>query len=253
VTPALSFDDISLVFPNGVATLDGFSMDIEPGEVVGVVGPSGSGKSTLLNIAAGLITPSHGSVSYYGDRITGPNKRVGYVTQRDLLLPWRTVRENVSLPLELRKVSRAERAIRLEQVIDQVGLQGFEDSYPSQLSGGMLKRAALARTLAYQPDMYLMDEPFASLDAQLRMHMHDELMRITTDTGATVIFVTHDLAEAITLSDRIVVVSRRPARIKYTATVNLPRPRKAAASQASPEFSRLFQRLWTEMDHVRED
>jgi NitT/TauT family transport system ATP-binding protein len=253
MTYALSFDRVSLVFPNGVSALDNFTLDIKAGEVVSIVGPSGSGKSTLLNVAAGLIRPSAGTVTYFGEPVSGPNKRVGYVTQRDLLLPWRRVRENIRLPLELRSVPRAERERRVAEVIELVGLSGFENSYPSQLSGGMLKRAALARTLAYQPDTYLMDEPFASLDAQLRIEMHDELMRIASLTKATIVFVTHDLGEAITLSDRIVVVSRRPAAIKHIAEVDLPRPRKAAVAQSSPEFTRLFQLLWNQLDHVRHD
>lgn len=253
MTQALSFRDVSLVFRNRVATLDHFSLDIEEGEIVGIVGPSGSGKSTLLNIAAGLMTPSGGEVRYFGESLRGPNPRVGYVTQRDQLLPWRTVADNVRLPLELRKLSRAARKQRVFEVIEQVGLRGFESSYPSQLSGGMLKRAALARTLAYKPDTYLMDEPFASLDAQLRTEMHSELMSICAATGATVIFVTHDLGEAITLSDRVVVVSRRPAQIKLIADIKLPRPRDAGLAQTSSEFAHLYATLWGALDHSRPD
>lgn len=249
----ISFKDIGIVFRTGTQALGGVSLDVHEGEFLAIVGPSGCGKSTLLNIAAGLMEPTVGEVTYGGKPVRGPNRQVGYVTQKDQLLPWRTVEKNVMLPLEFRGVSTTEARRRAATVIEQVGLAGFEKSYPSQLSGGMLKRASLARTMVYEPSTYLMDEPFASLDAQLRMVMHDELLRIWRDTGSTFVFVTHDLAEAITLADRIVVISSRPGRVKLVTDVPIGRPRSAVTAHESPEFSGLLSRLWEALDHPKEE
>lgn len=244
----ISFTNVGIVFPTGTRALDNVTLQVREGEFLAVVGPSGCGKSTLLNLAAGLMRPTVGTVEYGGEPVTGPNRRVGYVTQKDQLLPWRTVERNVMLPLEFRGTPKAEAKSRVAAVIEQVGLKGFENSYPAQLSGGMLKRAALARTMVYEPGTYLMDEPFASLDAQLRMVMQDELLRIWRETKSTVVFVTHDLAEAITLADRVVVISSRPGRIKMVTDVDLPRPRSAVTAHEAPEFSALLSRLWAALD-----
>jgi NitT/TauT family transport system ATP-binding protein len=248
----ISFKGVGIVFPTGTRALDEVTLDVHDGEFVAVVGPSGCGKSTLLNLAAGLMRPTIGSVHYGGAPVAGPNRQVGYVTQKDQLLPWRTVERNVMLPLEFRGTPKAEAKRRVAAVIEQVGLTGFERSYPAQLSGGMLKRAALARTMVYSPGTYLMDEPFASLDAQLRMVMQDELLRIWRETKSTVVFVTHDLAEAITLADRVVVISARPGRIKMVTDVDLPRPRSAVTAHEAPEFSALLSRLWAALDQPAE-
>lgn len=248
----IAFTDVGIVFPTGTRALSDVTLQVQEGEFLAVVGPSGCGKSTLLNLAAGLMRPTVGTVHYGGSPVTGPNRQVGYVTQKDQLLPWRTVAKNIMLPLEFRGVGKAEARRRVAAVIEQVGLDGFENSYPGQLSGGMLKRAALARTMVYSPSTYLMDEPFASLDAQLRMVMQDELLRIWRETASTVIFVTHDLAEAITLADRIVVISARPGRIKMITDVDLPRPRSAVSAHEAPEFSTLLSRLWSSLDHPAE-
>lgn len=219
-------------------------LEIRRGEFVAVVGPSGCGKSTLLNMVAGTLSPTEGHVLYDGQAVDGPNHRVGYITQKNLCLPWRTVEQNVRLPLEFRGYAkdRADHVVR--DVIGRVGLLGFERAYPSQLSGGMLQRVAIARTLAYGPEAYLMDEPFASLDAQLRTEMHAELLRLWEGSQSTIIFVTHDLMEALTLADRVAVISRRPGTVKLLRSVNISRPRDIISAQTSPEFSEHFRTLW---------
>jgi NitT/TauT family transport system ATP-binding protein len=218
-------------------------------EFVALVGPSGCGKSTVLNLVAGLHAATTGVVQYDGSPITGPNRRVGYMTQKDTLLPWRTAADNIRIALELRcrPTSRADAADRVRQMIDLVGLAGFEKHYPAELSGGMRKRVAMARTLIYEPETLLMDEPFGALDAQLKLLMLDELQRLTRDRRMTVMFVTHDLGEAITLADRIVVFSARPGGIKSIHRVNLPRPRDVFRIRFSEAFGRLHEKLWDEL------
>jgi NitT/TauT family transport system ATP-binding protein len=223
------------------------SFSVARGEFVAVVGPSGCGKSTLLNMVAGMLRPSEGDVHYDGALVTGPNRRVGYVTQKNFLLPWRTVRKNIMLPLQFRRYGKEEARRIAADVIRQMGLEGFEDSFPAQLSGGMAQRVAIGRTLAYSPEAYLMDEPFASLDAQLRTSMHADLMRLWETTGATFVFVTHDLREAITLADRVIVMTNRPGTIKVDQKIDLPRPRDVE-TQTSPEFNRYFRLLWSALD-----
>lgn len=220
---------------------------VRRGEFVSVVGPSGCGKSTLLNLAAGLMRPSSGQVRYGGQPVKGINQRVGYITQRDNLLPWATVYDNIVLGLKIRGVPRAELRALAERFIHMVGLQDFVKHYPSELSGGMRKRVALARTLIYSPEMVLMDEPFSALDAHVKLVMHAELLRIWEADRKTILFITHDLTEAITLSDRVVILSMRPATVKLVLDINLPRPRDAFALQTSPEFHSLFSTLWGEL------
>jgi NitT/TauT family transport system ATP-binding protein len=224
------------------------SLQVRKGEFLAIVGPSGCGKSTLLNMVAGTLRPSSGAVSYQGEPVSGANRDVGYITQKNYCLPWRTVEANVRLPLEFRRVPRAEMAGRVQRALTQVGLAGFEKAYPRQLSGGMLQRVMIARTLAYEPHTYLMDEPFGSLDAQLRMRMHGELLKLWQDTGATFVFVTHDLQEAITLADRVVVMSKRPGRPKLIVDIDLPRPRDVVDVQANPAFGAYFKQLWAALD-----
>src|SRR5512134_3511862 len=176
------------------------TLTIERREIVAVIGPSGCGKSTLLNMIAGLYAPTRGQVVYKGATVSGVNTDVGYMTQKDNLLPWRSVRDNVAFPLELAGVKKSERATRADQVIAHVGLEGFAHRFPHELSGGMRKRACLARMLLYGAETALLDEPFAALDAQLKLSMHDLLLRLAAETGQTVVFVTHDLMEAVTLA-----------------------------------------------------
>jgi len=237
-----------------VTACEAVDLTVQRGEFMAVVGPSGCGKSTLLNMAAGLMAPSAGQVLYDGRPVPLPNTDVGYLTQRDTLLPWRTVEDNVAIALELRGQSRADRLRRAHEWLDRMGLSGFEKSYPAQLSGGMRRRVALARTLAYEPETILMDEPFGALDAQLRMVMHEELLKLWTGTRKTVIFVTHDLAEALTLADRIAVFSARPGRIRSVEIVDLPRPRDVFRVRFDPHFGELHDRLWSYLEaSVRSD
>jgi len=220
------------------------NLEIETGRFICLIGPSGSGKSTLLNMTAGLFHPSRGKVFYNGQEIKGVNTRVGYITQADNLLSWRTLEENVGVALEIQGVSKSERRTRVAQVLGQVGLTGFEKSYPSQLSGGMRKRATLARTLIYSPETLLMDEPFGALDAMLKSQLQTELLRLWEADRKTVLFVTHDLDEAILLADEIVVFGTNPGRIVHRETVTFERPRDLIEIRNSPGFAQVWQRLW---------
>jgi NitT/TauT family transport system ATP-binding protein len=224
-------------------------LDIRPQEFIALVGPSGCGKSTILNMIAGLMRPTAGEVLYDGQPVTGPNRRVGYMTQKDTLLPWRTTRDNIRIALELKShaTPRAEAEERVRQMIELVGLKGFENHVPAELSGGMRKRAAMARTLIYEPETLLMDEPFGALDSQLKLLMLDQLQSLTQHRRMSVVFVTHDLGEAITLSDRIVVLSARPGRIRAIHDVKLERPRDVFKVRFTAAFSEQHERLWDEL------
>ncbi len=227
-----------------VEALRDFNLNIDKREIVAVIGPSGCGKSTLLNMIAGLYTPSRGRVIYKGVPVTDVNTDVGYMTQKDNLLPWRNVRDNIAFPLELAGTPKPERAARADAVIKQVGLDGFEARYPTELSGGMRKRACLARMMLYGAETALLDEPFAALDAQLKLVMHDLLLRLAHDSGQTVVFVTHDLMEAVTLADRVIVCTRRPAMIALEQAIPLPRPRDVLNVRFTNEFKELYDTLW---------
>jgi NitT/TauT family transport system ATP-binding protein len=217
---------------------------IERREIVAVIGPSGCGKSTLLNMIAGLYAPTHGQIVYKGAKVSTINTDVGYMTQKDNLLPWRSVRDNVAFPLELAGVAKAERLARADQVIEHVGLQGFEDRYPNELSGGMRKRACLGRMLLYGAETALLDEPFAALDAQLKLSMHDLMLRLVSENRQTVVLVTHDLMEAVTLADRVLVCTRRPASIALEQRIDLPRPRDVLNVRFSSAFKEHYDTLW---------
>lgn len=227
--------------------LQGVNLAIPQGRFVSFVGPSGCGKSTLLNMVAGLIRPTEGVVQYKGRAVEGVNTDVGYITQDDNLMPWRTLIENVQVALEFRGVPAEERKSRAQEYIRRVGLAGFDHHYPHELSGGMRKRTALIRTLIYDPDVILMDEPFGPLDAQTRVILQDELLRLWEGTDKTIIFVTHDLVEAIALSDEIVLFSRAPGTIKQVYTVPLARPRDVFRIHAAPQFPAFFDRLWRDL------
>ena len=220
---------------------------IEPGQFVTFVGPSGCGKSTLLNMIAGLVRPTEGVVRYKGTPVTDVNTKVGYITQDDNLLPWRTLQENVEVALEFRGLPPKYRREHAAKYIAMVGLGGFEHLYPHELSGGMRKRTALVRTLIYEPDVILMDEPFGPLDAQTRVILQDELLKIWQGSGKTVVFVTHDLVEAIALSDQVVLFSRAPGTIKQVYQVPLPRPRDVFHIHAHPNFAEFYDRLWRDL------
>ncbi len=220
----------------------GFSVD--PGEFVTLVGPSGCGKSTLLNMVAGLFGPTSGRVIYRGRDVDAINRASGYMTQNDHLLPWRDVIGNILVPLEIGNVPRAERLTRARKLIEMMGLGGFERSYPSQISGGMKKRTALARLLAYDPETLLMDEPFAALDAQMRLAHQIELRRLCRTLGKTVLFVTHDLDEAVALGDRCVVFTKRPGRVRQIVDIALPPDRDIAQLRTDSAYQRQCAELW---------
>jgi NitT/TauT family transport system ATP-binding protein len=251
----LSLEGVSKAFErdsNAIMALAPTDLSVEREEFVALVGPSGCGKSTILNMVAGLLRPSAGRLRYDGRPVDDLNLRVGYMTQRDTLLPWRTVADNIGSPLELsaHRTSRRERDDKVRRMIELVGLKGFEKHYPGELSGGMRRRVALARMLIYDPETLLMDEPFGALDAQLKLVMHDEIQRIVGLGRKTVLFVTHDLAEAIALGDRVVVFSGRPGRIKTVRKVDLPRPRDVFRIRFAPRFTELHEELW---DHLQDE
>jgi NitT/TauT family transport system ATP-binding protein len=227
-----------------VCAVENVNLDIARGELITIVGPSGCGKSTLLNMTAGLFQPSSGAVLYNGAEVGTYNLKTGYITQNDHLLPWRDVAGNIAVPMEIQGKSRTEIKSRIEELVGLVGLAGFEKSYPSQLSGGMRKRTALARLLAYDPETLLMDEPFAALDAQLRLNMQIELLKVSRRLNKTVIFVTHDLDEAVALGDRCVVFSPRPGTIRQVVKSPLPRERDLLRLRHDPNYIALTAELW---------
>jgi len=226
-----------------VTALNNFNLDVARGEFVSIVGPSGCGKSTFLNILLGLIEPDNGQMQLNGTRITGPSQERAMVFQEFGLLPWRTVTANVELGLELKGVPAGQRLARANELIKLVGLSGFERHYPHELSGGMKQRVGLARALATEPEVLLMDEPFAALDAQTRDLMQAELLQIWERTQKTVLFVTHSIEEAAYLSDRVVVMTARPGRTKDILKILLPRPRDYEM-RLTPEFNEIKLRIW---------
>ena len=231
-----------------VVALDAFSLTIETGEFVAFVGPSGCGKSTLLNMIAGVLPLNAGRIVHDGREVSGPNTEVGYMTQVDSLLPWRTAENNIALPLSLRGVPSQEVKRRCAELLQMTNLEAFGKHFPAELSGGMRKRVALAQVLAYNPSTLLMDEPFGALDAQLKLVMQDELLKIWDKSNRTVVFVTHDLAEAIALADRVIVFSGRPGRLKMEEKINLPRPRDVFKVRFTTEFQEIFERLWAGLE-----
>jgi NitT/TauT family transport system ATP-binding protein len=239
--------DIGLVFESKerapVTALSGFNVQVARGEFVSIVGPSGCGKSTFLNMLLGLIKPGSGEMRIDDATITGPGQERAMVFQEFGLLPWRTVQANVELGLELKGAPAAQRAARAHELIKLVGLKGFERHYPHELSGGMKQRVGLARALATDPEVLLMDEPFAALDAQTRDLMQTELLRIWERTKKTVLFVTHSIEEAAYLSDRVVVMTARPGRTKQTLDIALPRPRDYEM-RLTAEFNEIKSRIW---------
>ncbi len=219
------------------------NLAIHPKEVVSLIGPSGCGKSTLLNMGSGLAKPTEGSVKVAGQPVTGPHRDVAFMLQKDLLLPWRTISENVQLGMEMRGQSRAERAETAQRLLKQFHLADFGDHYPAQLSGGMRQRAAMARTLAVDPHVLLMDEPFSALDAQTKMILQQDLAQTVRQAGKTVLFITHDLAEAVALSDRILVMSERPGTIVEEIQVDLPDRDRPMQRRTLPAMTGYINRL----------
>jgi NitT/TauT family transport system ATP-binding protein len=230
-----------------VVALEAVDLAIERGEFVTLVGPSGCGKSSLLTLISGLAAPSGGRIRLDGRDIVGTDREVGFITQQDNLFPWRTLIDNVALALELAGAGRQERHREAIRWIKRVGLDGFEHAYPHQLSGGMRQRANIIRTLIYAPSVILMDEPFGPLDAQTRQSLQALLLSIWESQRSTVLFVTHDLTEAIALADRVVLMSARPGRIVRVDRIDIPRPRDIFHLHDLPEFRRLYDALWNEL------
>ena len=223
--------------------LDNINLQVEDGEFVTIVGPSGCGKTTFINLADGLLKPTAGEILIDGKRVTGPGTDRGMVFQDSCLMPWRTVMKNVIFGLECQGLDNGEGQARARQFIKLVGLEGFEDHYPHELSGGMQQRCNLARALTVDPKILIMDEPFAALDAQTREIMQMELLRIWRQSGKTVLFITHQISEAIYLADRVIVFGARPGRVKQTIKINIPRPRDLSVKR-DKVFLEYEDQLW---------
>jgi NitT/TauT family transport system ATP-binding protein len=251
----VAVEDLSMEFISRgqrLVALQNIDLDIAPGEFFVIVGPSGCGKTTLLRILQGLASPTRGRILVGGKPVTGPGTDRGFVFQQDALYPWRSVLRNVGFGLELQGVAKAEARARARAMIDLVGLNGFESHYPHELSGGMRQRVNLARALAIEPAILLMDEPFAALDALTRETMQHELLRIAAAAGTTVIFITHQIDESVFLGDRVAVFATRPGRLQEIIPIDLPRPRPPGIKQ-SPEFqshvARIVQLIGTYKSH----
>jgi len=250
VAPLLSVENVSKEFHargKRVLAVDSLSLSVDEGEFLTVVGPSGCGKSTLLNLIVGLLQTTTGRILFRNRPVDGINPEIGYVTQKDNLLPWRTLMQNVEISLEIREVNQSERKDRAEELIERVGLKGFEEHYPHELSGGMRQRANIIRTLIYDPELILMDEPFGPLDAQTRIVLQEQLLNLWSATKKTIVFITHDLVEAIALADRVVVMTSRPGKVKQIAKVLIPRPRDVYRIHESQEFRNIYESLWKEL------
>ena len=233
--------------------LKDFTLSIKEGEFVAIAGPSGCGKSTLLDILAGLCKADSGSIEIDGKIVKGPALDRGFVMQSYALFPWRTIRKNVEFGLELKKIPKKERSQISGEYIELVGLKGFEDRYPHELSGGMKQRVAIARSLAYDPEVLLMDEPFAAVDSQTRETLQDELLRIWAKTSKTIIFVTHSIEEAVLLADRVVVMTKNPGTIKEIVEIDLPRPRSNLNARTSANYSKIVNKVWELLHNDEEE
>jgi NitT/TauT family transport system ATP-binding protein len=245
----MTYDDGKRTVP----VIGDLSFELQAGEIVSIVGPSGCGKTTLLNILSGLLAPSSGEVRWHGEVLSGIPPRAGYMLQKDLLLPWRTAVANVKLGLEIRGVPEVEADQRSRAMLDQLGLHGFAEDYPSTLSGGMRQRVALARTLIHDPDVLLLDEPFASLDFQTKLLIESDTCRLVRGERRAMLCITHDIEEAVSISDRVLVLSRRPTRIKSVYEIELEGDRTdMMAARESPGFSDYVRSIWRDLDIVRQ-
>ena len=227
-----------------VVAVGDVSFDIGDREFVSIIGPSGCGKSTVLNMIAGLLKPTRGRVLIDGEPVAGPLPKVGYVFQKDTTFPWKTVEQNIGMGLEYRGIRGEERRRRVAEMVKMAKLEGFEQAYPGALSGGMRQRVALMRSFIVEPEVLLMDEPFGSLDTHTALNLHQELLQLWERTRQVIVFVTHNLSEAITLSDRVILLSHRPSQVKEIVEVDIPRPRDVIAVRETPAYHRLYQRLW---------
>jgi NitT/TauT family transport system ATP-binding protein len=252
-TPAdagiLVVDDIVKQFdtPEGpLIAVDRVSLSVRPGEFLAVIGPSGCGKSTLFNIIGGLLDGYQGAVQVGGETVRGPHAAIGMVFQEESTFPWRTVIDNVAFPLEIAGMSKKDRFDKAKKFVTLVGLSGFENRYPAELSGGMRQRVAIARTLASEPKILLMDEPFASLDEQTRLLLGDKVLQIQQDLKQTTLLITHNITEAVQLADRILVMTYRPGRVKRMVEIDLPRPRSSDVV-SSEAFGRYVAQIWSDL------
>jgi NitT/TauT family transport system ATP-binding protein len=233
--------------PEGpLIAVDRVSLSVRPGEFLAVIGPSGCGKSTLFNIIGGLLDGYQGAVTVGGETVRGPHPAIGMVFQEESTFPWRTLIENVAFPLEIAGMSRKDRFVKAKKFIALVGLSGFENRYPAELSGGMRQRVAIARTLASEPKILLMDEPFASLDEQTRLLLGDKVLQIQQDLKQTTLLITHNITEAVQLADRILVMTYRPGRVKRMVEIDLPRPRSSDVV-SSEAFGRYVAQIWSDL------
>jgi NitT/TauT family transport system ATP-binding protein len=247
--PALVIDDVLMRFqtPEGpLVAVDHMSFTVDQSEFVSIIGPSGCGKSTLFNIVGGLVGGYEGNVMVAGERVSGPHPAIGMVFQEESTFPWRTVLDNVAFPLEIQGVPKAERFERARHFIAMVGLNGFERRYPAELSGGMRQRVSIARTLAFQPKILLMDEPFGALDEQTRLLLGDKVLQIQQELKQTTLLITHSITEAVQLSDRVVVMTYRPGRVKRIIDIDLPRPRSSEVV-SSEAFGRYVAEIWGDL------
>jgi len=248
----VALKDINLSFtsPSGetVPVLDGISLDIPAGQFVSIVGPSGCGKSTLLRILSGLIKPNGGKAEIDGSPVEQNSERVGFMFQRDTLLPWASVEDNIRIGTDLGGIKGNDAATRIRELIAFLRLTGFEKHRPHQLSGGMRQRVALGRLMAYEPQLYLLDEPFGALDSQTKAAMGRELLKVWAAHKRSVLFVTHDIEEAVTLSDRVIVMSARPGKIKRDVLIDLPRPREPAQLRRQKRFAQYIDEIWSALD-----
>jgi NitT/TauT family transport system ATP-binding protein len=245
----LVVDNITKRFetPDGVLTaVDNVSLTVAPGEFLGVIGPSGCGKSTLFNVIGGLIDGYDGRVTVAGETVSGPHPSIGMVFQEESTFPWRTVIDNVAFPLEIAGLSKAERYDKARHFVHLVGLDGFERRYPAELSGGMRQRVSMARTLASEPKILLMDEPFAALDEQTRLLLGDKVLQIQQQLKQTTLIITHNITEAVQLSDRILVMTYRPGKVKRMVDIELPRPRTSEIV-SSEAFGRYVAQIWNDL------
>jgi len=245
----LVVDDIVMRFgsaEDGVTALDNVSFTVAPGEFLAVIGPSGCGKSTLFNIIGGLLGGYDGSVAVAGEKIYGPHASIGMVFQEESTFPWRNVVDNVAFPLEIAGMPKRERIERARHFVSMVGLDGFEKRYPAELSGGMRQRVSMARTLASEPKILLMDEPFAALDEQTRLLLGDKVLQIQQHLNQTMLLITHNITEAVQLADRILVMTYRPGRVKRMVDIKLPRPRTSEIV-SSEAFGRYVAQIWSDL------
>jgi len=247
--PTLRLTNVAKTFATGggsVRALEPISLDIRQGEFISVIGPSGCGKSTLMNIVGGLIDDYEGEVQVDGVPVRGCHKSIGMVFQEESTFPWRTALDNVAFPMEALGVEREERLSRARDLLKLVGLDGFEQRFPSELSGGMRQRIAIARTLAFQPRILLMDEPFAALDEQTRLLLGDKVLQIQQELNQTTMLITHNIAEAVQLSDRVLIMSFRPGRIKRVLEIDLPRPR-SSKMMGGERFGHYVAAIWEDL------